>query len=302
MRSRKRSSCFGLIAWTAKPRGSRPPARAVDRHAEQIKQWLAEQLPARHAAALTAKLHEPPICRISRARQRCLPVPVLALDGANSGHPSLAERRGSFSCSTQSVAPGGLPDSARFARAKSLRKVQGPRGHLKWDPLSTRKQRSPGDNRGGETRSSRRPSQEDAEVIRMSQWVEVRHLHLVEGVPKKEIARRLKLDVKTVRRAIGRPTPPVRVSPPRPSTLAPWREQIKQWLCAEPRLTAKRIRRLLLPLAGPLPARTVRRYVAGLRAAGTAKEAFVHRACSPARRWRSTSASRGSTSPACRAR
>ena len=115
----------------------------------------------------------------------------------------------------------------------------------------------------------------------MSQWVEVRHLHLVEGVPKKEIARRLKLDVKTVRRAIGRPTPPVRVSPPRPSTLTPWREQIKQWLCAEPRLTAKRIRRLLLPLAGPLPARTVRRYVAGLRAAGTAKEAFVHRSVLP---------------------
>ena len=117
----------------------------------------------------------------------------------------------------------------------------------------------------------------------MSQWVEVRHLHLVEGVPKKEIARRLKLDVKTVRRAIGRPTPPVRVSPPRPrpSTLAPWREQIKQWLCAEPRLTAKPIRRLLLPLAGPLPARTVRRYVAGLRAAGTAKEAFVHRSVLP---------------------
>ena len=115
----------------------------------------------------------------------------------------------------------------------------------------------------------------------MSQWVEVRHLHLVEGVPKKEIARRLKLDVKTVRRTIGRPTPPVRVSPPRASTLAPWREQIQQWLCAEPRLTAKRIRRLLLPLAGPLPARTVRRYVAGLRAAGTAKEAFVHRSVLP---------------------
>ena len=31
-------------------------------------------------------------------------------------------------------------------------------------------------------RSSRRHSQEDAEVIRMSQWVEIRHLHLVEGV------------------------------------------------------------------------------------------------------------------------
>ena len=45
-------------------------------------------------------------------------------------------------------------------------------------------------------------SQEDAEVIRMSQWAEIRHLHLVERVPKKEIARRLKVDVKTVRRAI----------------------------------------------------------------------------------------------------
>ena len=38
---------------------------------------------------------------------------------------------------------------------------------------------------------------------------------------------------------------------------------------------------MLLPLAGPLPARTVRRYVAGLRAAGTAKEAFVHRSVLP---------------------
>ena len=41
----------------------------------------------------------------------------------------------------------------------------------------------------------------------MTQWAEVRHLHLVEDVPKKEIARRLKLDVKTVRRAIGRSNP-----------------------------------------------------------------------------------------------
>ena len=93
----------------------------------------------------------------------------------------------------------------------------------------------------------------------MSQWAEVRHLHLVEGVPKKEIARRLKLDVKTVRRAVGRQTPPVRVSPPRPSSLEPWREQIEQWLREDRRTTAKRIRRLLLPLAGPVSPRTVRR-------------------------------------------
>ena len=103
---------------------------------------------------------------------------------------------------------------------------------------------------GGETRSSRRRSQEDAEVIRMSQWAEIRHMHLVDGVPKKEIARRLKLDVKTVRRAVGRQTSPVRVSPQRANSLDPWREQIMQWLREDRRTTAKRIRRLLLPLAG----------------------------------------------------
>ena len=48
----------------------------------------------------------------------------------------------------------------------------------------------------------------------------------MEGVPKKEIARRLQLDVKTVRRAVDRPTPPVRVSPPRSGSLDPWRNQI----------------------------------------------------------------------------
>ena len=46
-------------------------------------------------------------------------------------------------------------------------------------------------------------------------------------------------------------------------------------------MTAKRIRRLLLPMAGPLPARTVRWYVAGLRTATTRKEAFVHRSVLP---------------------
>ena len=115
----------------------------------------------------------------------------------------------------------------------------------------------------------------------MSQWAEIRHLHLVEGVPKKEIARRLQLDVKTVRRAVDQPTPPERVSPPRVSSLDPWREQITQWLRDDPKLTAKRIRRLLLPLAGAVSSRTVRRYVAALRRRVTSKEAFVHRSVAP---------------------
>jgi len=49
----------------------------------------------------------------------------------------------------------------------------------------------------------------------------------------------LKLDVKTVRRVIGRSTPPVRVSPPRPSVLDPWRERIMHWLREETKVTAK---------------------------------------------------------------
>ena len=117
----------------------------------------------------------------------------------------------------------------------------------------------------------------------MSQWAEVRHLHLVEGVPKKEIARRLKLDVKTVRRTIGRPTPPVRVSPQRVRSLDPWQKQIEEWLRDDRRLTAKRVRRLLLPLAGPVSQRTVRRYVAALKSEVKPKEAFVHRSALPRR-------------------
>ena len=49
----------------------------------------------------------------------------------------------------------------------------------------------------------------------MTQWAEIRHLHLVEGVSKKQIARRLQLDIKTVRRALEQPTPPARASSPR---------------------------------------------------------------------------------------
>ncbi len=115
----------------------------------------------------------------------------------------------------------------------------------------------------------------------MSQWAEIRHLHVVEGVPKKEIARRLQLDVKTVRRAVGRPTPPVRVSSLRARSLDPWREQIQQWLREDRKLTAKRVRRLLLPLAGAVSPRTVRRYVAALKRTVTSKEAFVHRSALP---------------------
>ena len=97
----------------------------------------------------------------------------------------------------------------------------------------------------------------------MSQRAKIRHLHMVQQIPKKEIARRLGLDVKTVRRALDRSEARARrISPRRGRRLDPHRERIEGWLKQEPKLTAKRIRRLLLPRVGPVPGRTVREFVA----------------------------------------
>ncbi len=68
-------------------------------------------------------------------------------------------------------------------------------------------------------------------MIRVSQWAEIRHMHLVAGVPKKEVARRLGLDVKTVRRALSRSEAAFeRRSPARGRRLDPWREKMVAWL------------------------------------------------------------------------
>ncbi len=115
-------------------------------------------------------------------------------------------------------------------------------------------------------------------MIRVSQWSEVRHMHLVDGIPKREIARRLGLDIKTVRRALKKEKAPMkREAPARPRLLDPYRERIVTWLRDEPKLTAKRIGRLLRPEAGSVPTRTIRKYVAGIRAELFTPEAFVLR-------------------------
>ncbi len=112
----------------------------------------------------------------------------------------------------------------------------------------------------------------------MSQWTEIRQMHLADGIPKKEIARRLGVNVKTVRRALLRTEAPVRRrSPPRGQTLDAHREQIEELIRKEPKITAKRIRTLLLEEVGAIHERTVRKYVAKLRAKVQPAEAFVHR-------------------------
>ena len=58
----------------------------------------------------------------------------------------------------------------------------------------------------------------------MSQWAEIRQMHVVDGVPKKQIAERLGLDIKTVRRAVAQ----ARRAVSRPRHLDRWRAQIEQ--------------------------------------------------------------------------
>ena len=115
----------------------------------------------------------------------------------------------------------------------------------------------------------------------MSQWAEIRQMHWVDGVPRKEIARRFGLDIKTVRRALSRDVMPARrVSPARGCRLDPFRAEIEALLVAEPKLSAKRIFVLLRPRLGTLGERAVRKYVARLRAQRP-PEAFVHRTHAP---------------------
>lgn len=112
----------------------------------------------------------------------------------------------------------------------------------------------------------------------MSQWAEIRHMHLVDGVPKKEIARRMGLNVKTVRRAVACTVAPVeRRSPARGRRLDSCREEIIDLLRHEPKLTAKRIGRVLGAKAAGVQERALRRYVRVLRLELKGIEAFVHR-------------------------
>jgi transposase len=120
------------------------------------------------------------------------------------------------------------------------------------------------------------------EVIPVSQWAEIRRMGLVDAMPRREIARRLGVNVKTVRRALRREQAPLqRLSPPRSRRLDPLRERIVELLQMEPRISAKRIGRLIDADAVPVRERAIREYVQQLRAAVHPREAFVHRTHAP---------------------
>ena len=113
----------------------------------------------------------------------------------------------------------------------------------------------------------------------MSTRAEIRHMHLTEGVPKKEVARRLGVDIKTVRRHItGDDAHPARKTPNRGCALDEHRDLIEKLIQDSPKISAKRIGRLLETLHGVrASARTIRRYVSSVRGAVQKPEVFVHR-------------------------
>ncbi|MEM9798823.1 MAG: IS21 family transposase, partial [Planctomycetota bacterium] len=104
-------------------------------------------------------------------------------------------------------------------------------------------------------------------------------MHLVCGVPKKEVARRLGVDVKTVRRHVRGPDEyPARQTPKRGRALDAHREEIEELIREDERISAKRIGRLLEERHGlRLNERTIRRFVHDVRGTLRTPETFVHR-------------------------
>jgi len=94
-------------------------------------------------------------------------------------------------------------------------------------------------------------------------WLEIRRLHLREKIPKKAIARRLSVDIKTVRRAIRTKEPPgTRQHRRRPSILDPYKPRIRAILDEYPDLSAVRVLEKIGKDGYPGEITTVRKFVA----------------------------------------
>jgi transposase len=97
-------------------------------------------------------------------------------------------------------------------------------------------------------------------------WLEIRRLHFRERIPKKAIARRLSVDIKTVRRAVRTKEPPgARQHSRRPSILDPYKPRIRMILDEHPDLSAVRVLEEIKKDGYPGEITTVRKYTATLK-------------------------------------
>jgi transposase len=80
-------------------------------------------------------------------------------------------------------------------------------------------------------------------VLKVEDWAEIRRLHRAEGVPIKEIARRLKIARNTVRSALASDRPPRYERAPRGSVTAAFEPSVRALLKEWPRMPAPEIAR-----------------------------------------------------------
>jgi transposase len=85
-------------------------------------------------------------------------------------------------------------------------------------------------------------------VVGVEQWAEIRRLHFVRGLSKREISRRTGLARDTVDRAIRSDEPPAYQRAPAGSKLDPFKDEIHRLLRGDPKLPGQRIRELIVPL------------------------------------------------------
>lgn len=110
--------------------------------------------------------------------------------------------------------------------------------------------------------------------MNLSLWSEIRRLYLVERMYKKEIARRLGVCVKTVRRAVKQDKPPLeKIIRVRESQLDPFKETIASLLFHYPKLSAIRIFEQISRSGYGGSVTTLRYYLRQVRP--VRKEAFV---------------------------
>lgn len=85
-------------------------------------------------------------------------------------------------------------------------------------------------------------------MVDVEQWAQIRRMHVVDGIPIKEIARRTGLARDTVRAAVRSEKPPSYERGPRPSKLDPFKEEIERLLRADHFLPGTRVRELIKEL------------------------------------------------------
>jgi len=102
-------------------------------------------------------------------------------------------------------------------------------------------------------------------MIKVEEWADIRRLHKIEGLSQRAIARRLRLNRRTVAKALASPEPARYQRSPRGSILDPYKPKIHALLAKDPKLSAVRIWELVQDDGYPGQISIVRDFVREIR-------------------------------------